>query len=309
MVAISDHGLSYFDLLKQADIACYAAKNLGRNRIHVYEPGDRELAKMHGEMQWVSRIETAFEKNQFHLFVQKVVAANDHTLSDHYEVLIRFIEEDGTINFPGSFLGSAERYGLMTRIDQWVIENLLHSKHALRLIEKTPGTQFNVNISYTTLDKPSSIEHIYQLVKDARFPASSLCFEFTETAASINVPATLKFIRKLKQLGCQFALDDFGSGLSSFGYLKYLPVDYIKIDGSLVKDIPTEKSNLAIVESIIHIGKVMGIQTIAEYVHSKEVFEILQKINVDFLQGYYIHRPMPIDEVNIPRQKTKLKLV
>jgi len=303
VVSITDNSLSHIDLLKQADIACYAAKNLGRNRIHVYEPGDKELAKMHGEMQWVSRIEKAFEKKLFRLYVQKVVPTVSSNELESYEVLIRFIEEDGTINFPGSFLGSAERYGLMSRIDEWVIENLLGSEHAINLINAIGNVQFNVNISYTTLGNPNSIERIRQMVVKSKFPADCLCFEFTETAASIDVPATLKFMRNMKYLGCKFALDDFGSGLSSFGYLKNLPVDFIKIDGTLVKDIASDQINLAMVESINHIGKVMGIKTIAEYVHSKEVSQLLKKINVGYLQGYYIHRPMPIEELEIVDRK------
>jgi len=311
VVTISDKTVSYIDILKQADIACYAAKNLGRNRIHLYEPGDKELAKMYEEMQWVSHIEKAFDKGQFRLFVQKVVPCSDKKSSDKnsfesYEVLLRYMNDDGTICFPGTFLGSANRYGLMTRIDEWVIENLLNSSYAIDLIKKRGNFQFNVNISYTTLDNPSSIKAISDLVINSKFPATSLCFEFTETAASINVPATLKFMRKMKLLGCKFALDDFGSGLSSFGYLKNLPVDYIKIDGTLVKDIDNDKINYAMVESINHIGKVMGLKIIAEYVHSEEIYNLLQKIDVDYLQGYYIHRPMPIEEIEFESNTNKL---
>ncbi len=298
VVAIQDRNISVTELLRLADVACYAAKNLGRNRIHVYEPGDAELIKMHGEMQWISRLDEAIDQDQYLLFVQRIAPMdeNDHTV--HHEVLIRLIETDGIINFPGSFLPAAERYGLMPRLDRWVIHRVLTNPVIQQLQQRGSQSLWSINISWATLADKSVIDEIKTWFKQGVLPPTQVCFEITETAAIANVPATLFFIQEMRSLGCQFSLDDFGSGLSSFGYLrKILPVDYLKIDGNLVRDISGDANNYAMVEAINHIGKVMKIKTVAEFVHDQETYELLKSIQVDYVQGYFIHRPMPIEEL------------
>ncbi len=298
VVPIQYRAMSYTDVMRHADVACYAAKNLGRNRIHLYEPSDTELSRMHSEMQWITQIENALNDNAFSLFTQRIVSTDDSNRVCRYEILLRLIERDGTIHFPGSFLPAAERFGLMPRIDRWVITHTLTDPHIIRFIERNE-VEININISWATLNDDALLGFIRDLLQQSPIPASAICFEITETAAIANVPATVRFMRNMKLLGCKFALDDFGSGLSSFGYLKNLPVDYLKIDGSFIRDITTDSTNYAMVESINHIGKVMGLRTVAEYVHDRDTCDQLRRIDVDFMQGYYVHTPMPVSDLEL----------
>ena len=186
----------------------------------------------------------------------------------------------------------------MPRIDRWVISNVLNDKYLINYLKKHE-TEISINISWATLNDLDLLDYIRTIMAKSPIPATSICFEITETAAIANVPATLKFMRNMKLLGCKFALDDFGSGLSSFSYLKNLPVDYLKIDGSFIRDITTDTTNYAMVESIDHIGKVMGIKTVAEYVFDKSTYKKLKQIGVDFVQGYYVHTPMPTSDLEL----------
>ena len=245
------------------------AKDLGRNRIHTYLPEDTELALRHGEMQWVTKINQALEENRFCLYAQPIVPLNGSN-DKHYELLIRMISESGEIIPPGAFLPAAERYGLMEKIDIWVIEN------AFSLLAANPefveGTDFiAINLSGQSLVDNNFLELITSQLSKSRVAASKICFEVTETIAISNLTAAIKFISELKTIGCRFALDDFGSGLSSFGYLKNLPVDFLKIDGMFVKDIVNDPIDYAMVRSINDIGQVMGMQTIAEFVENNEI--------------------------------------
>ncbi len=295
LVAITESIPSLTELLKQADAACYMAKDLGRNRIHVYHPEDEALTRRHGEMQWVSRIHQALEDDRFCLYAQ-VIEPLDKRDDKHYELLIRMEDEQGEIIPPGAFLPAAERYNLIERLDRWVIEK------AFTLLAENPEFQkqicfISINLSGQSLANLAFLDFIRSKLEASGIIGEKVCFEITETAAISNLGTAIKFIITLKELGCRFALDDFGSGLSSFGYLKNLPVDYLKIDGIFVKDIVEDPIDRAMVKSINEIGQVMGMQTIAEFVEDDVIKGMLKEIGVNYAQGYGIGKPLPFDEL------------
>jgi len=283
------------ELLKNADIACYMAKDKGRNRVHVYHGEDSEIAKRHGEMQWVTRISQALEEDRFCLYAQIIVPL-DGSSHKHYELLIRMIDEKGEIIPPGAFLPATERYNLISKIDRWVIE------HAFRLLVAHPRfleqvDYIAINLSGQSLTDEEFKDYVIKQLQDTGIGGEKICFEITETAAISNLNMATKFISALKGLGCRFSLDDFGSGLSSFGYLKNLQVDYLKIDGMFVKDIVDDPIDRAMVKSINEIGQVMGMKTIAEFVENDEIKGMLREIGVNYAQGYSIGKPQPFDEL------------
>jgi len=295
LVPITDLTANLTELLKQADAACYVAKEKGRNRIHVHHADDSELTLRHGEMQWVARINQALEEDRFCLYAQTIVSLNTSTTM-HYELLIRMKDERGEIINPGAFLPAAERYDLISKIDRWVIEK------AFGLLAKNPVFLsqidfISINLSGMSLTTPGILEFIITQLDESGIGGEKICFEITETAAISNLSGAINFISILKGLRCRFALDDFGSGLSSFGYLKNLPVDYLKIDGMFVKDIVDDPIDRAMVKSINEIGHVMGMKTIAEFVENDEIKGMLREIGVDYAQGYGIGKPQPLDEL------------
>lgn len=292
LVAIDETTHNLTELLRQADAACFMAKDLGRNRIHTYHPEDSELAQRHGEMQWVARINQALEENRFSLYAQPIIPLGEST-EKHYELLLRMVDKNGKILLPDSFLPAAERYGLIGQIDTWVIEN------ALRLLAAHPAflkqvSFVSINLSGSSLTNRNFLDSIVSQLKTTEIEPGKICFEITETEAISNMSAAVTFITALKKLGCRFALDDFGSGLSSFGYLKNLPVDYLKIDGMFVKGIVDDPIDFAMVKSINDIGQVMGMQTIAEYVESDEIQRMLKEAGINFAQGNIIGKPEPL---------------
>lgn len=295
LVAISELTPNLTELLKQADAACYTAKELGRNRVHVYHPEDTLLAQRRGEMQWVARINQALEENRFCLYAQPIVALGE-SADKHYELLIRMIDEKGDIIPPGAFLPAAERYNLIEKLDTWVIKNAFQ-----RIASHPEFSQdldfLSINLSGPTLTNSHFLEFITSQLRESGIDASKVCFEVTETVAISNLNAAITFITILKQIGCRFALDDFGSGLSSFGYLKNLPVNYLKIDGMFVKDIADDPIDHAMVKSINEIGHVMGMQTVAEFVENDIIRDKLVEIGVDYGQGYGLGKPMPFDDL------------
>jgi len=298
VVSITDDSGDITDVLKAADAACYAAKESGRNRIHVYHEQDTVLATRHGEMQWVSKINHALEENRLQLTLQPIAPIQgimNQKLS--YEVLLRMQGEDGQIILPEDFLGAAERYNLSNKIDRWVISNLFrwqaNNKEKLEHI-----FVFNINLSGQSLGDVDFLNFTIAELKKYKVPAEKICFEITETAAITNLTSANRFMHALKQLGCVFALDDFGTGLSSFGYLKSLPVEYLKISGLFVKDIMDDTIDLAMVKSINEIGHVMGKKTIAESVESEEVLARLRELGVNYAQGYALGKPVMIEDVS-----------
>lgn len=295
LVAITADTTDLSELLKEADAACYMAKDKGRNRIHVYHPEDIEIARHHGEMQWVTRINQALEEDRFCLYAQTIMPLKSST-DRHYELLLRMKDETGKIIPPGFFLPAAERYNLIAELDMWVIKN------AFSILAANPAflkqIQFiSINLSGQSLTTPEILKLIVTQLKETGIPGNNICFEITETAAISNLSTASKFISTLKALGCRFALDDFGSGLSSFAYLKNLPVDYLKIDGMFVKDIADDPIDYAMVKSINEIGHVMNMKTIAEFVENDIIKTLLRKIGVDYVQGYGIGKPLPFDKL------------
>ncbi len=294
LVPIDANSRDITSLLSAADTACYAAKDAGRNRIHIYHEEDVELARRHGEMQWVSRIHEALEEDRLQLWMQTIQPINNPNGGDlHYELLLRMIDKEGKLIPPGAFLPAAERYNLSTRIDRWVVRTILSwlAKHPAH-VESLDLCA--INLSGHSLSEQDFLTFITRQLDNTHVPPEKLCFEITETAAIANLAAATRFIRVLKEWGCHFALDDFGSGLSSFAYLKNLPVDYLKIDGIFVRDIVDDPIDCAMVKSINEIGQVMGKKTIAEFVETPAILKKLKKIGVDFAQGYTIAKPVPL---------------
>lgn len=291
VVPIEGPGQTVSSILSAADAACYAAKDRGRNRIHIYRHGDVELARRHGEMRWVTRIQTALEENRFELARQPIVPLSEAADEDtHYELLLRMRDEDGNIVLPDAFLPAAERYDLSVKLDRWVV------REAFRQLTRDTGHLqklflCSINLSGVSLADEDFLIFVTTEFATTGLPPSKVCFEITETAAIANLAGAMRFIEVLRRLGCRFALDDFGSGLSSFAYLKSLPVDFLKIDGVFVKDIVEDAIDRELVRAINEIGHVMGKQTIAEFVESKEILTALAEIGVDYVQGYELGKP------------------
>lgn len=317
-------------VMSAADTACSAAKEAGRNRIHVYREDDAMLAERHSKMRWVSRMTRALEEDRFELYAQPIAAIAPRAPAresvqlyearalgqsvqeflpegDHFELLLRMKDEDGRTIPPGAFLPSAEQYNFAPRLDRWVIhagfEWLTANTGRLERLSLCA-----INLSGNSLGEEDFTGFVTEEFARADIPPSKICFEITETAAISNLAAATRFISTLKELGCRFALDDFGSGLSSFGYLKSLPVDFLKIDGLFVKGIADDPIDLAMVRSINEIGQVMGKKTIAEFVENDKVLTLLAEIGVDYAQGYGVGRPRPLEQMDPRRRLTRTLL-
>jgi diguanylate cyclase (GGDEF)-like protein len=285
--------------LRAADMACYMAKEKGRNRVQVYHPSDAELVERVGEMAWVQRIRNGLDEGRFSLFAQEIRALGKAEPDrSRVELLLRLRDEDGKLVQPGCFMPAAERYGLMPLIDRWVIRNAF-ALLAERLGSSEPPqlTSCAINLSGATFGDDDFAEYVRRQFDIYRVPPGMICFEITETSAIANIPSAKRFIEALKQLGCRFSLDDFGTGMSSFSYLKHLPVDFIKIDGSFVTEMLNCRMDRAMIEMIVHVAKVMGKSTIAEFVENDEILPALREIGVDYAQGYAIGKPAPFKEM------------
>ncbi len=292
VVSINGQTQNLAEVQSAADVACYAAKEGGRNRVHVYVPNDRELQQRQGEMRWVSRIHKAMAENRFILYCQPIMPVDPNSaLTPHYEILLRILGEDGQEVPPMAFIPAAERYNLMPMIDRWVVENVL--RNVGRASSTLQDAIWTINVSGRSLGDEEFLQAVSEEIAAADIPGDRICFEITETAAIANLRRASRFIKTLRARGCKFALDDFGSGLSSFAYLKNLEVDYLKIDGSFVRDIATDAIDRAMVESINNVGHVMQIRTIAEFVENQEILAVLRELGVDYAQGYGIAKPQP----------------
>ncbi len=295
VVSIRDAGSTLAEVMRAADAACYVAKEKGRNRIHVYSPDDSEISSRQGEMEWFTRIQRALDEGRFQLYAQEIMSLRPSLgQGTHVELLLRMVDEQGELIPPGAFIPAAERYGLMPAIDRWVVTTAFETY--ARLVADKRGKQIDtcsINLSGASIGDESFLSFLQTQAAVAGVPYTAFCFEVTETAAVANLTQAAHFISQLKSLGCRFSLDDFGAGMSSFGYLKNLPVDYLKIDGGFVKDMLDDPIDRAMVEAINHIGHVMGKRTIAEFVENVQTIEALREIGVDYGQGFGLAKPVP----------------
>ncbi len=281
-------------LLRAADSACRQAKEIpGGNRIQWFVPGDQEQAQRQDVMTWVSRINQALEEDRLELRCQKIAPLSPagEQAGVHYEILLSMQNEEGALISPGTFMQAAERYGRMLAVDRWVIASVLRWMQEHRQTLAMSGS-FSINLSGHSMNDESLMEFIFQQFSLYEVPREKICFEVTETTAIANLADAADFIREMKKIGCRFALDDFGAGMSSYAYLKNLPVDFIKIDGSFIKNLHVDPHDCAMVKSIQEMSKQLGILTIAEYVENPAILSKLQDIGVDFVQGYTIEKPI-----------------
>ena len=293
MVPVDKRWKNVSAILQAADTSCYAAKEAGRNRVHVWFDTDQVMQARHSEMQWITRLEQALDEDRFELYGQRIEPMDGHVDVQHLEVLLRLREPSGEIIAPGAFLPAAERYNLATRIDRWVVRKVFALMTELELGESDLG-MVAVNLSGQSIGDRAFQRDICQMIKLAKFDVRKLCFEITETAAITCLAEAKVFIDDVRKLGVCIALDDFGSGASSFGYLKMLPVDYLKIDGQFITHLLDDALDNAAVRCFRDVAKVIGVKTIAEFVERSDVRESLQKIGIDMAQGYLIHRPEPL---------------
>ena len=296
LVIISRHWLHPEALLQAADAACYAAKDAGRNRVHTWLENDLEVKARHGEMQWTTRIEHALDNDMLVLYAQRIEGLAAVTEGVHAEVLVRMQDTDGSLIAPGAFLPAAERFHLASRIDKWVLN------HAIAWIQSIPNLAAMGNLSIN-LSGQSVGDRAFQrwalevLTIAGPDICRRLCFEITETAAITHLADAAQFMTQVRALGLRVALDDFGAGASSFGYLKSLPVDYLKIDGQFVRDVVDDPLDDVAVRCFVEVARVVGVKTVAEFVDKPEVLARLKVIGVDLVQGYWLHRPAPLTEL------------
>jgi diguanylate cyclase (GGDEF)-like protein/PAS domain S-box-containing protein len=294
IVEINSETPTVASVMSAADVACYSAKDSGRNRVQVYKPDD--VPERHREMHWVSKLARACDESRFELYYQPIVpivaAADDR---EHFELVLRLRDETGALVTPAEFIPAAERYNVMPSIDRWVVRQAL-DRVVYRAGSGVKPFTVAVNLSGTSLNDERFLEYLIAELSSHDLAAGAMCFEITETAAIANLSNVVYFMRELKARGCHFALDDFGSGLSSFMYLKTLPVDYLKIDGTFVENVTRDPVDRSMVEAIGQVGKAMGIATIAERVESAEVLAELGRLGIGFAQGFHIAKPRPTKE-------------
>ncbi len=294
LVAINSATGSRADLFSAADTACYTAKEQGRNRVCVFQSSDADMAQRRTDMGWAARLSQALEDERLVLHYPPYLALGEHSAGgQHIEILLRLIDEDGKLVAPGSFIPAAERYNIMPAIDRWVVKTVFARYRDLLAQMGTPLT-CAINLSGTTLNSDGILAFIREQSEQHRLPPGAICFEITETAAINNIRHATQFMRELKALGFCFALDDFGIGTSSLAYLKTLPVDYLKIDGSFVRNIVTDPIDRAMADTINRVGHIMGLQTVGEFAESAAVINELRALGVDFAQGYGVQRPQAL---------------
>ena len=282
--------------MSAADSACYLAKESGRNQVQIAHLGNRRLQVRHGQMQWLSRLTNAFADNRFTLYFQPIVPCASTARRDkHVEILLRMIDDDGSIIAPGVFLPTAEKYNLTENLDRWVIERAMAWLARESACSHWP-IKIAVNLSAQSVGNQAMINHIVEQAGLNGINPAHVCFEITETAVAANLTAATSFMLTLRACGFRFSLDDFGNGLSSFSCLKKMPVDYLKIDGAFVRDFMFDPVDRTMVRVINELGHLLGKQTIAKYVESLEVVDELKKMGVDHIQGYVYSQPQSLDD-------------
>lgn len=285
---------SVTNLLDAAETARDVSKQRGRNSIHMLELEDSNLLQRKDQIRWVARIQEGLRDNHFQLYAQLIEPIHSRTNRQHYEILLRLLDADGTIINPGAFIPAAERFYLMANVDRWVINQTFHEMAEMYRGPSPRRYQISVNLSGQSLSDPYSLgSYIENKLEEYEIDGSDICFEITESAAIANLGEAAAFIEQIRELGCKFSLDDFGTGLSSFTYLKMLKVDYLKIDGSFVRDIVADPVSESMVSAINQVGQAMQLETVAEYVESDDIKQKLNKIGVNYGQGYSIGKPGP----------------
>jgi diguanylate cyclase (GGDEF)-like protein len=302
MLALDDTVPSVNDALSGADQACYLAKDNGRNRVQVYHADDQQVQVRHGEMRWVEHLHAALDEDRFVVVAQEIRPVGLHAehaaqgAARRFEMLLRMVDADGTMIAPMAFIPAAERYGLMPRVDRWVISRVCRELALLRGAG-APLPVCMVNLSGTSVCDPTLVDYIAECLNANGLDGRQLGFELTETAAVANLAQASQLMTRLRAKGCPIALDDFGSGMSSFSYLRNLPIDFLKIDGAFIRDISTDPIDFAMVETIHRIGGIMGVRTVAEGVENESVLTALGLIGVDFAQGFHVRQAVPLEEL------------
>ena len=297
LIPISEKERNLEKLMSEADLACYAAKDMGRNRVHLHSSDGVKVRKMQQELDWVADISNTILDNRFELHAQPIIPCKGKDDYPMYEVLLRLRNNQGSIISPGNYIPAAERFNLMREVDDWVARyaiEFLARKHE----QGDCDLRLFVNLSANSISETAFIYHTMELLQQYKIPPNTLCFEITESSAIQNIDQAVEIMEALKSYGVQFALDDFGKGMSSFGYLKNLPVDYLKLDGDLVKNIDTSDIDRAMVSAINEIGRVMKIETIAEHVESSTIHRLVKQVGIDYAQGFHICKPSLLESIN-----------
>ena len=292
VVMLSGPGLSQRALMAYADTACYMAKERGRNRVQLFSESDATTTQRRSEMEWAGRIRQALADGRFVLHFQELAPlwAGEAPEGVHMEMLVRLRDDSGAIVPPGAFIPAAERFGLMPQIDRWVVDTTLANFNALHPSGK-PVELCAINLSGPTFEDETFADFVLQRLEDYGVSPKRICFEITETAAMSSMTRAVEFMQRLRSAGCRFSLDDFGSGMASFGYLKNLPVDFIKIDGSFIRNLETDPVSYSIVRAVTDIGHQLGLKVVAEWVADERARDLLRGLSVDYAQGFAIHRP------------------
>ena len=280
-------------VMSQADIACYLAKDNGRNRVHAYRADDESVEKTYNQFGWVGKIKFGIEHKQFRLYAQEIVSLQDAQPRKSYEILVRLKDADSNIIFPDAFLPAAERFNLMAALDIYIVEQAIdwlkdHSEKVDLL---------NINIAGQSLENQDFNNRLLQLLDDNMAINPKICFEITETTAITHMSSSISFLNNIKNHGCKLALDDFGSGFASFTWLKTLPVDFVKIDGAFILDVLSDRVDAAMVRALHQVSQEMNIQSIAEFVENQAIADWLQKVGIEYAQGYHFHKPTPIEDL------------
>jgi diguanylate cyclase (GGDEF)-like protein len=292
LVLLDRPGLSQREVLSLADTACYMAKERGRNRVHLYSDQDADTLQRRGEMEWASRLRQAMIDGRFLLHYQSLqsLQATGDDEARHVELLLRLRDEDGQLVPPGAFIPAAERFGLMQQLDRWVVETAFANFDRLTT-DGRPVDLCAINLSAQTVEDDGFASFVLDRLQRHGVPADRICFEITETAAVASMIRVVELMGQLRKAGCRFSLDDFGAGMASFGYLKNLPVDYVKIDGSFIRNLETDPVSASIVRAVTEIGHQLGLKVVAEWVGDERTVETLRRAKVDYAQGYHVHRP------------------
>lgn len=291
---ITDDIDDVISVMATADLACSVAKEQGRGRAFAYRDDDDQMKARKHQMHWVGRIQGALKNNRFVLYSQVIESTDRINGRPHFEILLRMLDDQGKILSPYVFMPVAERYHLMPSVDRWVIQHSLATLEQLNLSGASADSVFTINLSGQSLMDPKTLDFLVSQLRNTSVSTRNLCFEITENAAITDLHNARAFIAKVKNFGCRFALDDFGAGVSSFANLRALDVDYLKIDGSFVVDMASDPVSASMVAAINQVGQTMKLKTVAEYVESVEIRQILTDLGVDYLQGYDIGKPRPL---------------